>query len=374
MYPDNEFNLFSDQAFLPVKNSCDSIFKWLHSKGIGAETKAVSVFTAESEATLWSTKVMSMDTPKGLLRAVFFYNGKNFCLRGGAEQRGLKISQFRREVVQIDGRDVCSYVYHEFGSKNRQGGFDTLNSDNKSVRQYENTPSGDICHVRILDKYLKKLPNEARSADNFYLTPVTILHSDPAKPWFTKVPVGKNTLNKMLKEMCLEAGLPDIYTNHSLRAYGATTLFQGEVPEKIIQQRTGHKSVTSLRQYERTTETQLLDVSNVLSNNSKLKTAVTVTPQVDYETAVLPVTRGDPHKTAVAVAQSDVYSNNSSNVMFQSKSFRKPVAATMILRGCNFTNCNIAFSGSVGDENACSSTDHVDDLLEGISIEQLYED
>ena len=360
MYPDKEFNFFSDQAFVPLKNTCDSLFKRLHSKGIGAETKAVPVLTAESEATLWSTKVMNMDTPKGLLRAVFFYNGKNFCLRGGAEQRGLKISQLRREVVQIGGRDVCSYVYHEFGSKNRQGGFNTLNSDNKSVRQYENT-SGDICHVRILDMYLKKIPDQARSADNFYLTPVTVLPSDPAKPWFTKVPVGKNTLNKMLKEMCLEAGLPDIYTNHSLRAYGASTLFQGEVPEKIIQQRTGHKSVNSLRQYERTTEAQLLDVSNVLSNNIKLKTAAPVAPQGDYETA------------AVAVTQGDIYSANCSNVMFQSKSFRKPVAATMILRGCNFTNCNIAFSGSVGDENSCGSSNQ-DDLLEGISIEQLYED
>ena len=161
-------------------------------------------------------------------------------------------------------------MYHEFGSKNRQGGFNSLNSDNKSVRQYENI-SGAICHVKILDKYLQKIPDEARSADNFYLTPVTVLPSDPTKPWFTKVPVGRNTLNKMLKEMCQDAGLPQTYTNHSLRAYGATTLFQSKVPEKIIQQRTGHKSLNALRQYERTTETQLLDVSNVLSNNSKWK-------------------------------------------------------------------------------------------------------
>ena len=71
-------------------------------------------------------------------------------------------------MVHIDGRDVCSYVYHEFGSKNRQGGFNSLNSDNKSVRQYENT-SGGICHVKILDKYLQKIPDKARSADNFTL-------------------------------------------------------------------------------------------------------------------------------------------------------------------------------------------------------------
>jgi len=32
--------------------------------------------------------------PKALVRAVFFYAGKAFCLRGGAEQRSLKPSQF----------------------------------------------------------------------------------------------------------------------------------------------------------------------------------------------------------------------------------------------------------------------------------------
>ena len=96
----------------------------------------------------------------------------------------------------------------------------------------------------------------------------------------------------------------------------------------------------------------------MLSNNIKLKTAALVVPQGDYETA------------AVAVTQGDVYSANSSNVMFQSKSFRKPEVATMIFRGCNLTNYNI---GNVGDENSCGSSNQ-DDLLEGISIEQLYED
>ena len=58
--------------------------------------------------------------------------------------------------------------------------------------------------MKILDKYLQKIPDGARSADNFYLTPVAVLPSDTAKPWFTKLPVGKNNLNKTLKEMYQE--------------------------------------------------------------------------------------------------------------------------------------------------------------------------
>ena len=61
-----------------------------------------------------------------------------------------------------------------------------------------------------------------------------------------------------MKEMCSQAGLSTEFTNYSLRAYGATSLFQAKVPEKLIQQRTGHKSLKALRQYERTSDCQLL--------------------------------------------------------------------------------------------------------------------
>ena len=62
----------------------------LHSKGIGTEIKRTPVLTTNDEDKLWSTGTLSLDNPEGLLRAAFFYNGKNFCLRGGEEQRGLK--------------------------------------------------------------------------------------------------------------------------------------------------------------------------------------------------------------------------------------------------------------------------------------------
>ena len=102
-----------------------------------------------------------------------YKNGKNFCLRGGAEQRGLKMSQFHKDIVHINGRDVSSYVYYEFGSKNCQGGVNSLNSDNKSVRQHENTDMPFVMSRSWIN--ICKIPNEARSADNFYLTSVAVL-------------------------------------------------------------------------------------------------------------------------------------------------------------------------------------------------------
>ena len=88
--------------------------------------------------------------------------------------------------------------------------------------------------------------------------------------------LGKNWLNSMLKEMCSQAGLSIEFSNHSLRAYGATSLFQAKVPEKLIQQHIGHKSLKALRQYECTSDGQLLDVSNIVSNCCEINATFTV--------------------------------------------------------------------------------------------------
>ena len=65
----------------------------------------------------------------------------------------------------------------------------------------------------------------------------------------------------MVADMCNDAQIPR-RTNHSLRATGASVLFQGNVPEKIIQKTTGHRSVESLRLYERTSDKQHEAVTN----------------------------------------------------------------------------------------------------------------
>ena len=52
--------------------------------------------------------------------------------------------------------------------------------------------------------------------------------------------------------MCEEAGLSEHKANHSLDVTGATSLYNGGVPERVIQQRTGHHSIEALRKYEHT--------------------------------------------------------------------------------------------------------------------------
>ena len=98
------------------------------------------------------------------------------------------------------------------------------------------------------------------------MQPMPKVPSDPARRWFKNTPVGVNPLKCMMIKISELAGLPVKYTNHSLKATSASRMFVSGVPEKIVAEMTGHKSVKALRQYERTTEEQFQAVGHSISH------------------------------------------------------------------------------------------------------------
>ena len=88
-------------------------------------------------------------------------------------------------------------------------------------------------------------------------------------PWYSTIPCGKNYLAKMVPDMFKDAGVEEKKTNHSLRAAGVSQLFEAGVDEKVIQSRSGHRRLESLRMYERVTPAQEQTVSNILSSRHR---------------------------------------------------------------------------------------------------------
>ena len=80
------------------------------------------------------------------------------------------------------------------------------------------------------------------------------------------------------------AGLSVKHTNHSLRATSASRMFSSGVPEKIVAEVTGHKSLTALRQYERTTETQYQAVGQSITHMEEFKAVCAASKDVDVRT------------------------------------------------------------------------------------------
>ena len=168
-------------------------------------------------------------------------------LRGGDEHRNMRLSQLK----QTDN----GFRYTENASKNRSGGIAQLNVKSKSVEIFRNPDAGNHCHCCLLDLYISKLPAEAKEKDLFYVRPMENLKSEQSV-WYYSIPIERNKLAKMVPEMCNLGNICGHKTNHSLRATGATALYEAEVPEKIIQEPTGHRSLEGLRMYERTSEKQ----------------------------------------------------------------------------------------------------------------------
>ena len=234
----------------------------LHSEGLGTKVKSADVFTEEDEQLLWRSGILSLKDPKSLQNAAFYTVGKMFCLRGGVEHRALKLSQFKRMT------DPDRYTYYENVSKNHNGSFKNLHVKHKVVPLYACPEAGDRCPVRILDEYISKLPQDALAKDLFYVRPLEKLPSSLSAPWYSSVLIGKHTLNQKVKNMCLQAGVSGNKTNHSLRATGATQMYEKGAPEKLIQERTGHRSLEALRAYERTSANQHRAVSHLLSTST----------------------------------------------------------------------------------------------------------
>ena len=78
-----------DYCFQKLRATLDNLGRQLRKDGIGAEAKYASIVTSKEEDAMWQSGVLGSTTPKALLNAVFFSNGKKFCLRGGFEHRSL---------------------------------------------------------------------------------------------------------------------------------------------------------------------------------------------------------------------------------------------------------------------------------------------
>ena len=149
----------NDPLFRDLNGAIQVRFRELREEGIGAVVKHASVVTADEELILWESQVIGDHSPIALQRAIFFYVGKTFCLRGGEEQRKLKPSQFVRSY------DPDCYTYIEHGSKNNSG--TNVKEANKTVPVFSRPDARPRCLVYLLDKYFEKFPAKAAQLNVF---------------------------------------------------------------------------------------------------------------------------------------------------------------------------------------------------------------
>lgn len=242
----------ANPAFRELHLTLDRVTSDLYREGIGVSKKSAEVIPFEHENLFWEKQLLGYSTPKALQRAVFYCIGLNFILRGVQEHHDLQLQQLSRYPpdTSVYSEDVY-YQYTEFISKNDQHRFKDINASNKSCRVYAQ-PGSEKCVVRLIDFYISKLPENPTA---FYLRPLyKVPLSD--RPWNCKSRVGVNKLKSIIPEISAESGLCVHYTNHSLRATAVTRMYNKGVPETVIAEKSGHRSMKALCAYEKTSEDQ----------------------------------------------------------------------------------------------------------------------
>ena len=210
------------------------------------QTKHHSAISENDLIKLRTSNVLSTETPRGLLRKVWFDIMLSFARRGRENLRDLKASAFTIKKDEC-GQEYVEMTYAE-ATKNHQG-------DNLKDKDFESRPrmyatNTAQCPVASFKLYLEK---RNKNNDAFFQQPRT-------KPL-----TSESDSESMMKGISQDADLSQVYTNHCVRATTITMLSHAGVEAREIMRISGHRNEQSIRSYNTdSSEAQKRQYSGIL--------------------------------------------------------------------------------------------------------------
>ncbi|CAB5191088.1 unnamed protein product [Rhizophagus irregularis] len=226
-------NIYSE-----LYNAITGKIKLLTDQGLG-EIHGADAFTQDEIRKIINHPTMQPDSPKGLIRRIFWHNAFELALRGG-EHYNLKIQQFKKR--KDGGIDVTFYRskcnQRSLSESNSKAEVISIPADNAVIQDYE--------------LYFSKRPPICEDA--FYLQPCNNNEVEFMGYWFKSAQMGEKLVKGLMKEI---ATITEIdcdkrkFTNHS----GRKTFIQISKSEGIsdndVMSVSRHKNPHSLAYYER---------------------------------------------------------------------------------------------------------------------------
>lgn len=173
----------------------------LKRKGKGNHPNVVESITEEQLGRMWASGAIGVHAPRPLLRLQWWINTVCHGIRGRMAHHDLSIDDFRISRG-ADGKIVIDHV--KAGSKRQRLGPDEKDSQRNKKRckaRVAATDGGERDPVRAFEVYLRHRPPGISS---FYLTPK---HKPKGDIWFNKVPMGKNSIGRIMREIKAIAGI-----------------------------------------------------------------------------------------------------------------------------------------------------------------------
>ena len=76
--------------------------------------------------------------------------------------------------------------------------------EHKVIKIAANQKVKERCPVYLLDLYFSKLPVKAKESNVFCSLLIEVYDKDSDDPWFSAVPISRNMLQCMVRDMCQE--------------------------------------------------------------------------------------------------------------------------------------------------------------------------
>jgi hypothetical protein len=241
-----DWSIFNDKEFQETRNILDAQMKRLASKGIVKGKKRAAPISFDEEEELWSKGILGDDSPRKLIETLIYLLGLHLSLRAAKEHRDLVFGEDSQlELVEMDGECI---KYTERISKNRTYGLKHSTMDPKTTFIYPNTANSFRCPVRLYKKYITHRPetNGMKGNPSFYLA---IIDNPKSNVWYKSSPLGVHSIESVVKKVMEKCGKKGFFSNTSLRRTAMTRLISGDIPDKVIQKKTGRTSDLSDRSY-----------------------------------------------------------------------------------------------------------------------------
>ena len=176
----------------------------------------------------------------------------------------MKVEDF---CLQRDDDGIEYLTFAEGPTKTRQGGLKV--KPRLVTPKMFATGNEERCPVMLFKIYLEKRPEEMKTTGPFYLSVIDKLVSNV---WFKKTPMGKNTIDSIMKKMKLNSPLTDLcpekrITHHSARKTVVKKLKSSGIPKCEIKNITGHTSAQGLDDYDSGDEREQQMISNIIDNS-----------------------------------------------------------------------------------------------------------
>ena len=181
-----------------------------------------------------------------MLNTLWLYLTQHFGLRGRQEHYPMMITDF---VTEFDDEGNEYFTFSERRTKTRNEGL-KLKAGQKKPKVF--ATSGQRCIVELFKQYKLRRPEQLRNTGKFYLQPI---NNPLTEVSFKILPMGKNSIGDLMKEMKLNSPLKDLcpdkrLTNHTARKTVVKKLQSQGVQRSDIISIAGHTTTRGLDAYD----------------------------------------------------------------------------------------------------------------------------